>query len=170
MFKITSVALISLLCSSALAASKCNPLTVTGSYVRQFTANPYIDQLKLDIDGTAYWFQSSSFDQFIAQGAFIPEVGSWTCLPDGSVLVTTVGTNYQSTGTGDISINANKRTTQKLVVLDFNTLRETHRIFTETTLSSDPLGPGTASGCTPTGTVCDPGLFRRIRPVLTDIP
>lgn len=92
MYKSTLAALVALLMlsSTALAAPKCTPFTVAGSYVRQIS--PYIDQLTLGLDGTAYWFASSSFD-LILQGAFTPEVGSWTCLEDGTVLVTTLGSS-----------------------------------------------------------------------------
>jgi hypothetical protein len=163
--------------STALAAPRCNLFTVTGSYVRQ--VNPYIDQLKLGIDGTAYWFQSSSFD-LILTGTYIPQIGSWTCLNDGTVLVTTIGTNFsQNSPFGDIpqpgqpldiNIFQNVRFTQKLSLVDGNTLQPTHRINTDIPLSSDPLGPGVASGCNPSGTPCNPAPYKRIRPQLTDIP
>jgi hypothetical protein len=179
MFKSTFAALVTLLIvsSTALAAPRCNLFTVTGSYVRQ--TNPYIDQLKLGIDGTAYWFNSSSFD-LILTGAFIPEIGSWTCLADGTVLVTTIGTNYsQNSSFGDIpqtglsldiNIFENIRFTQKLSVVDQDTLRPTHRINTHIPLSNDPLGPGVVTACTPSGTPCNPSPYKRIRPQLTDIP
>jgi len=166
-----------ILSSTALAAPTCNPFTVVGSYVRQvYPVNPYIDQLTLGIDGTAYWFQSSSFDFFLT-GAFIAEVGSWTCLVDGSVLVTTVGSNYQGIGGDianpgaqlDITIFENSRFTQKLSVVDRNTLQPTHRITTQIPLSNDPLGSGTAGGCSPLGTPCSPSPYKRIRPLLTDL-
>jgi hypothetical protein len=175
-----------ILSSTALAAPVCNPFTVTGSYVRQnvgslprngIDISPYIDQLTLHIDGTAYWFNSGSFD-LILQGAFTPQVGSWTCLPDGTVLVTTVGSNYlnptsdvaQSGQQLDINIVFNLRYTQKLSVVDHDTLQLTHQIRTGTPLANDPLGPGVAHGCTPTGNPCNPAPYKRIKPLLTDIP
>jgi hypothetical protein len=190
MLRKTLVALITLLMlsSAALAAPGCNPFTVTGSYVRQnvgalpgngIDISPYVDQLTLHIDGTAYWFNSGSFDM-ILQGAFSPQVGSWTCLPDGTVLVTTIGANYsQNSPTGDvahdgqpldINIFSNLRYTQKLTVVDLNTLQLTHQIRTNIPVSNDPLGPGVAHGCTPNGNPCNPALYRRIKPLLTDIP
>ena len=184
MFKSTLAALVMLLIlsSTAIAAPTCNLFTVTGSYVRQNNVTQYIDQLTLGIDGTAYWFQSSSFD-LILTGAFIPEVGSWTCLPDGSVLVTTIGSNYsQNSPFGDIpqpglsfdlNILENVRLTQKLSVVDRNTLVLTVRVNTHIPLSNDPLGPGTVipgSACTPSSNPCNPSPYRRIRPLLTDIP
>jgi len=181
MFKSALAALVTLLVLSltALAAPKCSPFTVTGSYVRQ--TNPYIDQLTLGIDGTAYWFSSSSFD-LILLGTFTPEIGSWTCLADGTVLVTTIGSEYlQNSPSGDvpqpgqpldINISVNIRITQKLSVVDLNTLRQTGRTITRISLSNDPLGPGVVGGgsCTPSGKPCDPSPYRRIRPQLTDIP
>jgi hypothetical protein len=179
MFKSTLTALVTLLIlsSTALAALTCNPFTVTGSYVRQ--TNPYIDQLTLSIDGTASWFNSASFDSILL-GAFIPEIGSWTCLADGTVLVTTIGSNYfQNSPSGDIpqppqpldiNIAENIRFTQKLSVVNRDTLVPTHRINTHIPLSNDPLGPGVATGCKPSGTPCNPAPYKRIRPQVTDIP
>ena len=181
MLKRTLPALVALLIlsSTALAAPKCKPFTVTGSYVRQLS--PYIDQLTLGVDGTAYWFSSSSFDSILL-GAFTPEIGSWTCLDDGTVLVTTIGSNYfQNSPFGDvpqpgqpldINLAENVRFTRKLSVVDSDTLRVTHEIGTHIPLSNDPLGPGVVGrrSCTPSGTPCDPSPYRRIRPLPTDIP
>jgi hypothetical protein len=181
MSKHTLAALValSILSSMALAAPKCKPFSVAGSYVRQTV--PYIDQLTLGIDGTAYWFNSGSFD-LILLGTFTPEIGSWTCLDDGTVLVTTLGSEYlQNSPSGDvpqtgqpldINISVNLRITQKLSVVDPDTLQPTHRIVTRVPLSNDPLGPGTIGGssCTPSGKPCNPSPYKRIRPQPTDIP
>ncbi len=180
MFKstLTAFAALLILTSSALTASTCNPFTVAGSYVRQ--NSPYIEQLTLGVDGTAYWFSSASFDQILL-GTFIPLVGSWTCLPDGSVLVTTIGSNYsQNSPYGDIpqvgqpldiNLANNVRLTQKFTVVDLDTLQATDRVRTRIALSDDPLGPGVvAASCSPSGTPCNPGPYKRIRPQLTDIP
>ncbi len=178
MFKSTSAALVALfiLSSTALAATKCSPFTVAGSYVRQ--TNPYIDQLTLGIDGTAYWFSSSSFDSILL-GTFTPEIGSWTCLDDSTVLVTTIGSVYvQNSAAGDvpqpgqpldINLDHNSRITQELAVVDLDTLQQTDRIVTSIPLSNDLLGPGVAHGCTPSGTPCNSAPYKRIRPQLTDI-
>lgn len=170
-----------ILSSAALAAgdddSRCNPFKVAGAYVRQ--TSPYIDQLTLGVDGTAYWFSSASFDSILL-GAFTPENGSWTCLDDGTVLVTTIGSQYfQNSPAGDIpqpgqpldlNLAENIRITQKLSVVDKDTLRLTHNITTHIPLSNDPLGSGVVNSCTPTGTPCNPVPYKRIRPQLTDIP
>src|SRR5437764_1583953 len=120
MFKAAMVAMVTLLMLNSVAIAACSPTTVAGSYVRQLS--PYIDQLVLSLDGTAYWYNSSSYDQILL-GTFQPELGSWTCLADGSVLVTTVGSTYrQNSPTGDvpqsgqpldIHIYKNVRITQK---------------------------------------------------------
>ena len=132
-----------------------------------------MDQLKLSSDGTAYWYQSTAFDLMLTAGTYIPEIGSWKCLNDGSVLVTTVGTNYDSTG-GDIHISQNTRFTQKLTVVNNDTLQPTDRITTDTALSDDPLGPGVVqpfpSSCTASVNSCDPSSYRRVKPLITDIP
>src|SRR5438270_3606323 len=113
-----------LLSSTAPAAATCSPSTVAGSYVRR--VSPYIDQLTLSVDGTAYWSDSRFFDRILL-GSGLPEVGSWTCLADGSVLVTTIGTTYlQNSPSGDvpqpgqpldIDIANNVRITQKLSIV-----------------------------------------------------
>ena len=183
MFKSTLAALVTLLTlsSTALAASddapKCSPFKVAGSYVRQIV--PYIDQLTLGIDGTVYSFSSAAFD-LILLGTSNPGIGSWTCLDDGTVLVTTTRSEYlQNSPSGDIpqpgqpldiNIFSNLRYTQKLTVVDLNTLQLTHQIRTNIPVSNDPLGPGVAHGCTPNGNPCNPALYRRIKPLLTDIP
>lgn len=185
MFKSTLAALVALviLSSTALAApdedSKCNPFKVTGAYVRQ--TSPYIEQLTLGVDGTAYWFSSSSFDSILL-GAFTPEIGSWTCLHDGTVLVTTIGSNYaQNSPTGDvpqpgqpldINIFDNIRITQKLSIVDHDTLQPTHQTITHIPLSNDPFGPGRvgSGSCSPSGTPCGPAPYKRILPQVTDIP
>jgi hypothetical protein len=181
MLKSILAALVALLIlsSTAFAAPTCKPFTVAGSYVRQ--TSPYIDQLTLGIDGTAYSFSSGAFD-LILLGTTIPGVGSWTCLDDGTVLVTTIRSEYvQNSPSGDvpqpgqpldINISVNLRITNKLSVVDLNTLQETHRIVTRVPLSDDPFGPGVLGGssCTPSGKPCNPARYRRIRPQLTDIP
>jgi hypothetical protein len=184
MLKSTLTALVALfiLSSTALAApddaSKCNPFKVAGAYVLHIS--PYIDQLTLGIDGTAYSFTSASFDAFL-QGAIIPEIGGWTCLDDGTVLVTTIGSAYSNNSAFgdipqpgqplDINIAVNRRNTRKLSVIDRDTLLTTHGIITLIPLSNDPLGPGVVHrSCTPSGTPCNPTPFKRIRPQLTDIP
>src|SRR5262249_53058467 len=142
-----------ILSSTAFTATRCKPFTVAGSYVRQ--ASPYIDQLTLGIDGTAYSFSSGAFD-LILLGTTIPGVGSWQCLDDGTVLVTTVRSEYlQNSPSGDvpqpgqpldINISVNLRITNKLSMVDLNTLQETHRIVTRVPLSDDPFGPGVLGG------------------------
>ena len=131
-------------------------------------------------DCTAYWFNSSAFD-LILFGTYNPEIGSWTCLNDGTVLVTTVGSEYlQNSPTGDIpqlgqpldiNISSNIRITQKLSVVDLDRLQTTARVVTRIPLSNDPLGPGTIGGsaCKTSGTPCNPAPYKRIRPQLTDI-
>jgi len=168
-----------ILSSTVLASTRCNPFTVTGSYVRQSTdgygtGTLYIDQLRLDVDGGAYWFSSASFDYFL-QGPFIPTIGSWTCLADGTVLVTAIGSQYASNA-GDINVSSNFRSTLKLSVVDNNTLELTYSIITTIPLSNNPLGSGTAAGCTPSGgtgafvSPCAPGPYKRILPQVNDIP
>jgi len=150
---------------------KCDPEKVPGSYVRLNTTGnpPFMDQLKLGSDGTAYWNNSAALQTLITTGTFIPYIGSWKCLSDGNLLVTTIGTNALPSG-GDLVLDSTARFTEKLSVLDSNTLQPTHRIFTSILLSDDPLGSGVASGCTPTGTPCSPVAYKRVKPNASDIP
>ena len=182
MVKRTLAALLMMLNVSAisLAAPKCSPFTVAGSYVRQFgRTGPYIDQLTLGIDGTAYSYTSGAFD-LILLGTSIPGIGSWTCLQDGSVLVTTITSEYlnafgdipQPGVPLDIHITVNLRVTSKLSVLDGNTLQEMDRIVTRVALTDDPFGPGVRGGssCMPSGKPCTSAPYKRIQPQVTDIP
>jgi hypothetical protein len=179
MFKNALSALVALLILGSTAfAARCNPITVTGSYVRQI--NPYVDQLTLHVDGTAYWFNSSAFD-LILFGTYNPQVGSWTCLADGTVLVTTLGSEYlQNSPSGDtpqpgqpldINLSTNIRITRQLSVVDVDTMQTTAQVITRVQLGNDPLGPGAIgrSACKPTGNPCNQAPYKRIKPLLTDI-
>ena len=179
MFRNTLATLLMVLTLSAmaLAAPKCSPFSVSGSYVRQVP--PYIDQLTLRVDGTVYRFTSAAF-HLILEGTSIPGIGSWTCLNDGTVLVTTINAGYlndfgdipQPGLPLDIYISNNFRVTSKFSVLDGNTLQETDRIVTRISLSDDPFGPGVFGGssCMPSGKPCAPAPYRRIKPQVADIP
>lgn len=180
MFKSTLAAVVTLLMfmgSTGFAGGggrrgggKCDPEKVPGSYVRNNANPPFMQQLKLDSDGTAYWYDSAAFQLILTTGTFIPHIGSWKCLDDGSLLVTTIGTNYDGIAV-DTQINQNERLTEKLTVVDSNTLQPTHRIFTAIPLADDPQGPGVLiSACTPTGTPCAPVAYKRVKPNPSDIP
>lgn len=174
---LSAIAALVILSATSLAA--CSPSTVAGSYVRR--VSPYIDQLVLNLDGTAYWFNSGAYDRILL-GTGLPEVGAWTCMADGSVLVTTIGSTYlQNAPTGDvpqsgqpldINISNNLRITQKLTIIDHDTLAQIDRIVTRTTLTSDPQGAGTlgSSSCSPTTTACNAARYHRIKPKASDLP
>jgi hypothetical protein len=154
--------------STGFAVQKCS-LLVSGSYVHQLSAGPhYMDELTLAVDGTAYFYQSSSFDFALTQGVYIPAIGSWTCLSDGSVLVTTIASNYAPNGS-DLNLLNNLRQTIKLSVIDSNTLQQTARSLREIPLADDPLGnTGTvASSCSGN---CGSSPFKRVRPIASDLP
>ena len=168
---------LSISASAAFAAPKCSPFKVAGSYVRQ--TSPYIDQLTLGIDGTVYSFTSAAF-HLILEGTSMPGTGSWTCLNDGTVLITTINSEYlnpfgdipQPGLPLDLYISVNLRITSKLSVLDGNTLQEVDRIVTRVPLTDDPFGPGDRGGssCMPSGKPCTSAPYRRVTPQLTDIP
>src|SRR5205807_1297781 len=68
----------------------------------------------------------------------------------------------------DIRISVNLRFTQKLSVINLNTLQQTRRTNTRIPLSNDPLGPGAigSGSCSPTGRPCDPARTREFAPTL----
>ncbi|PWT84749.1 MAG: hypothetical protein C5B58_04210, partial [Acidobacteria bacterium] len=136
--------------------------------------------LTLNMDGTVYWFSSGAFD-LILDGTIIPAVGSWTCLKDGTVLVTTILSQYVQNSPSsdvpvpgqplDINISVNARGTSKFSVLDGNTLQQTYGITTRVSLSDDPFGPGVRGrSCMPSGNPCPTAPYRRIKPQIADIP
>jgi len=161
----------SILTSTALAGTKCNVNSVTGSYIRQHVATPgYMDQLRLSVDGGAYYYSSAAFDLLITGGTLIPSVGSWTCQADGSVLVTTIGSQYGPNGSGDITITVNERRTFKLLVVNGNTLQPANIVVTTTDLTGDPFGSGTVSSCGgSSGILCDAANYKRVVPQASDL-
>jgi hypothetical protein len=175
MFKTAFAALFTLLMfmGSTAIADDCTVKKATGSYValRPTTVSGsgagILDQLRLNSDGTAYWYQSTSFDLLVSQGSFIPQIGSWQCNADGTLLVTTIGVTYHSTGT-DIAKDSNERFTQKLSVINDDTLQVIIRVFKDFPLTTDPLDPAAVPSSTRTGTT--PFQFKRVKPVPSDIP
>lgn len=181
MFKSTLAALATLLMfmgSTAFAGgvgkgNECDPQKVAGSYIAfrplldyQGSSGPgVLDQLKLGSDGTAYWYENIAFDQPIHTGSFIPEIGSWKCQKDGTLVVTTIGAQYNGTG-ADLVKFSNHRFTQKLSVVDSNTLQNISRVARDFALTDNPLGPlGIASLPNP-----DPFQYIRVKPLPSDIP
>lgn len=177
MFKSTLAALATLLMfmgATAFAGGSgtgCDPERVAGSYIALrptiFSGSGLgvLDQLKLGSDGTAYWYQSTAFDLMISTGSFIPEIGSWKCQRDGTLVVTTIGVNYHSLGT-DIAKDSNTRFTQKLSVVDSNTLQNISRVQRIFALTDDPLGPLGIPGPPNTSVF----QYKRVKPLPSDIP
>jgi len=146
---LAALAVVFLLTGSALAAgpdgNQCDANKVAGTYLRNrpaaFSGSGFgvLDQLVLTSDGTAYWYQTTSFDLLITGGTFIPEVGSWQCLDKSTIAVTTIGANYFPNGAGDI-VKANyDKFSQKLTIQDDNTLQVVLRISRTYALTDDPL-------------------------------
>ena len=178
MFKSTLAALATLLMfmgSTAFAGgggkeNKCDPQKVPGSYIALrpdvFSGSGFavLDQLKLGSDGTAYWYQSTAFDLLVSQGSFIPEIGSWKCLKDGTLVVTTIGVNYHTVGGQDIAKDSNSRFTQKLSVVDSDTLQNIQSVFRFFALTDDPLNP---TGGIPTDSFAV-FQYKRVRPITSE--
>jgi len=175
MFKTAFATLFTLLffMGSTATADECIVKKVTGAYValRPNTVSgsgpSILDQLKLSSDGTAYWYQSTSFDLLVTAGSFIPQIGSWKCQEDGTLLVTTIGVTYRSTGTDEVK-DSNERFTQKLSVVDDDTLQVITRVFKDFPLSTDPLDPAAVPSSTRIGSTVF--QFKRVKPVPSDIP
>jgi hypothetical protein len=181
MFKSTLAALATLLMfmgSTAFAGggggkgNECDPQKVAGSYIALrpalFSGSGFavLDQLKLGSDGTAYWYQSTAFDLLVSQGSFIPEIGSWKCLRNGTLVVTTIGVNYHTVAAQDIAKDSNHRFTQKLSIVDSNTLQNILRVSRFFLLTDDPLG----SNFIGSGSSADPFQYKRVKPITSDVP
>jgi hypothetical protein len=175
MFKSTLAAMVTLLIMSSTAFAgddrrECDPKKVPGSYIGLRVSTPefgVLDQLKLNSDGTAYHYQSQAFHQLINGGTFIPEIGTWKCLRDGTLVVTTIGVGYVPDGGGDIKIDHYKRGTQKFSVLNGNTLETIRRVFRNFLLTDDPLDPNGGTIILDSTVVFQ---YKRVKPLLSDVP
>lgn len=177
MFKTTLAAVFTLLIfmgSTAFADGTCDKDKVAGAYLRQLhgvTPAPpgpdVFDQLLLTSDGTAYWYQSTAFDFLVTGGSFIPGVGSWKCIDDYTLVVTVISVNYHSLG-GDIEKDTTFRFTQKISVVDSNTLKPLNRVTKVFALTVDPLS-ATAVPLS-TGQNTNQTLYKRIKPFRSDVP
>ena len=154
------------------SGTECDPEKVAGSYIALrpalFSGSGLgvLDQLKLGSDGTAYWYQSTAFDLLVSQGSFIPEIGSWKCQRDGTLVVTTIGVNYHTVAAQDIAKDSNHRFTQKLSIVDSNTLQNILRVSRAFLLTDDPLG----SNFIASGSSADPFQWKRVKPITSDVP
>jgi hypothetical protein len=119
----------------------------------------------LTSEGTAYWYQSTAFDLFVTTGSFIPQIGSWKCIDDKTLVVTTVGVTYVSTG-NDIQKFQNERFTQKLSVIDDKTLQTVARVQRHFNLTDDPLGPNAVT-ITP---LIGQFQYKRVKAFRADVP
>ena len=171
---VTLVAFSTIVVSTAFAADdKCEK--VPGSYirVRALAGDPFslLDQLTLGSDGTARWYQSNAFHLLVTEGSFIPEVGSWKCQRDGTVLVTTIGASYRSEilpgGITDIKLDHYTRFTSTYSIIDKDTLQTIRRVFRDFALTADPLDPNGGTNIRDSSLVTQ---FKRVKPLASDIP
>ena len=174
MFKLALTALATLsifLCSTA-SATECDPDSVHGSYVAlrsdfSGSGNGTLDQLVLGKGGTAYFYRSTSFDLMLTTGSFIPEIGSWKCNDDGTLVVTTIAVNYAPVSGPDLAKYQNRRRTQKLSVVDSNTLQSIIRVSRYFALTDDPLGSNWIGSPVSDTTQF---VFKRVKPFKSDLP
>lgn len=168
------ITLLAFMGSTAFAGDRsggCDSEKVAGSYVglrpNTFSGSGFglLDQLILNKEGTAYWYQSSAFDLFVTTGTYIPQIGSWKCIDGRNLVVTTVGVTYASVG-NDIVKSQNTRFTQKISVIDDKTLQTVARVQRFFLLTDDPLG----SNVVGTTTFTDQFQYKRIKPFKNDVP
>lgn len=92
-----------------------------GTVIHQFIFN-----MTLNLDGTAYQFWTGSLDYPLNSGTGSPGIGSWTCRPDGKLVVTFLSAIYFPTNvrvnTPDLTLSGNQRSTYLFSVTNDNTL------------------------------------------------
>ena len=171
MFRSTLGAVITLLIimgTTAFADGNCERTKVAGAYLRHLqNGDDIYDQLVLTSDGVAYWYQSTAFDFFLTTGSHIPAIGSWKCIDDKTLVVTTIAVEYGPVP-GDLAKQNSARLTQKISVVDSNTLKPLVRVFKRFALSDDPLNPNSVPLSSTTTTFATP--YKRIKPLKSDVP
>lgn len=118
----------------------CHEHTIVGSYIGTRGTTPddaFLDQFIFNIDGSVYFNQSSALNLPAINGTFIPEVGSWKIVGD-YVFVTVIGA-ASAPVPGDLALSSYFRFTQKLKIIDKNTLQAIHRVNRQINLNEDPL-------------------------------
>ena len=166
----------------------CHVNDVAGVYVAERPTATYfgtlgqLDQLVLGTDGVAYRYSSFAFIRPITEGMYLPEVGSWTCLKDGSVLITTVTTNFSpiivptpnilGANTLDLERDSNSRRTQKFSVIDDDTLDLNTSVIKRFLLTVDPSDPAapTLGGFSVIPVAPGTVVYKRVKPLETDVP
>ena len=166
----------------------CHVKDVAGVYVAERPTATYfgtlgqLDQLVLGTDGVAYRYSSFAFIRPITEGMYLPEVGSWTCLKDGSVLITTVTTNFSpiivptpnilGANTLDLERDSNSRRTQKFSVIDDDTLDLNTSVIKRFLLTVDPSDPAapTLGGFSVIPVAPGTVVYKRVKPLETDVP
>ena len=174
--------------AGATKAPACHVKDVAGVYVAErptvsyFSVPGQLDQLVLGTDGVAYRYSSFAFIRPITEGTYLPEVGSWTCLKDGSVLITTVSTsltpiivptpNLLGANTLDLDRDSNFRRTQKFSVIDDDTLDLNTSVIKRFLLTVDPSDPAapTLGGFSVIPVAPGTVVYKRVKPLETDVP
>ena len=122
----------------AIAENGCKTTKFVGSYTRVDSPtdvflngtviHQYFYQLVINSDGSAFHFWTGTQDYPINTGTGSTNIGSWTCRPDGKLLVTFLTAGFTPTPPSannplpDISLAFNQRITLLFTVDDENTL------------------------------------------------
>jgi hypothetical protein len=131
----------------------CTPGKVAGSYIHRRvdpdTGFAFIDQIIVNRDGTAYWNQSTQFERLMTTGSVLESIGTWKCINDSTLIMTTISAVYRSEGVPDpfqigelvpdLVTDLWERETQRFHVVNKNTLERTFVIFKQFGLGDDPL-------------------------------
>lgn len=158
----------------------CERGKTAGSYIRlrDDRTPTFIDQLVLHSDGTAYWHQSTALESPLTGvngGTSIPEIGTWNCVDEDTLVVTVIGENYHSEqspdpddGTNilrDFVPDARDRLTLRLDVQDRDTLVRNYFIERQFALTVNPLDPASVP-LEPPNIGTNTPVYKRV-PVLT---
>ena len=181
MLKLISTALIAtaVLAAAPAMADKCTKDRTAGTYISKNAGQPFIEQLILTSDGTAYWYQGTAFEFFVTGGTYIPAVGAWKCINDTTLVLTVIDQNYHPVSAPnpfttpptvppyvvDEDVDSYTRLTSRLVVQDSNTLVRNFRAAGDFVLTNNPLG---TPDVTTTTTV--PRTYSRVKVFTSDIP
>jgi hypothetical protein len=107
------------------------------STIGNTSENSNMSQYILNTDGTVYFNQSKALEELITAGTFIPFTGSWK--RKGNFIYLTAVSTSAIAANGDLILAFYKRTTQKLKIINKNTLQLVQQVFKVIPLNEDPL-------------------------------
>jgi len=175
---VCTLGLLATLWSRPVAAGSPPPTTpcqgVAGSYIRAdvtgILSGGATDLITLHDDGTGTWFQGNALSFFNTEGTFNSAIGSWTCGPNNTVVLTTIN-YFVADGNSDLVI-ATRATHQ----LQFNKGAMDNpvllaRVFIDfslpVTATIDLLNP--TGGTVTSVPIAAPRAYARVKPMPSDL-